>query len=180
MKEVGTVFQKPFRVWRTLLMSRTALSTRQQPLQTYNKGFWALSKSAFFTKQGTFSALNLCQVLFSNSSPFAGLGTWTTRKHRNGKTQSSEDLCHLRKDLEVSPRAHLGTGHTFLLLTESRNSLFSKRLSMQNKVSVFVCVLSVWTELNCWTCAGDKSIRRHSSPCNSASLLTCCLLLGFP
>lgn len=63
----------------------------------------------------------------------------------NCKTQSSEDLCHLRKDLEleVSPRANLGTAYTSLVLTESRNSLFSKGLSVENKVSVFVCVLSV-------------------------------------
>lgn len=141
---------------------RTALNTRQQPLQIHNKGFWALSRTAFFKKQGNFSALNLCQVLFSNSYPFPDLGTWTARKHRNGKTQSSEDLCRLREDLklEVPPRAHLGTDQTSLLLIESRNSLFSKRLSVQNKISVFVCILSVWTQLetNCWNCVGASRL----------------------
>lgn len=165
MREVGAVLQKPFRIWRTLTnysnVKKNCTNTRQQLLQTQNKGFWALSRSAFFTKQGNFSAINLCQVLFSTSPPFPGLGTWTARKHRNSKTQSSEDLCHLRKDLklEMSPRAHLGMSHTSLVLTESRKCLFSKRLSMQNKVSVFVCVLSVWTqlEINCWSCAGASS-----------------------
>lgn len=61
----------------------------------------------------------------------------------NCKTQSSEDLCHLRKDLEleVSPRANLGTGHTSLILTESRNSLFSKKWRTRS-VYLYVSLLS--------------------------------------
>lgn len=128
---------------------RTALSTRQQPLQTH-KGSWALSQSAFFTKQGNFSALNLRQVLFSNSSPFAGLGTQTTRKHRNGKTQSNEG--HLRKDLEleVSPRAHLETGHTSFWI--QKQPLFKATLNAEQGQCICMCPF-------CMNTARDKLLK---------------------
>lgn len=120
---------------------RTALSARQQPLQNTQKGFWALSKSPFFTKQGHFSAVNLCQVLFSNSLPFAGLGTRTAestgmQNSEQWRSVSSKE----RPRLEVSPRANMGTGHTSLLLTESRKSLFEAKDSQCRTRSVCICM----------------------------------------
>lgn len=70
MPEAGTIFQKPFKVWRT---STTHVENCTHSLSLSHT-------QAFLIKQGDFSPSNLFQVLFSSSSPFTGLGTQTAKR----------------------------------------------------------------------------------------------------